>query len=102
MVKSEIYDWVSLCLRCQKQMGHLTGDEMKYLSLLMWVGQFGFSCLFPTCAFLILGMYLQQRFGLGVWVVIVLGAVGLLTSIRTARVCLHSMRKEIDRISKDR
>lgn len=75
---------------------------MKYLSLLLWVGQFGFSCLFPTCAFLMLGVYLQGRFDLGVWVVIVLGIIGLLTSISTARSCLQSMRKEIDRISKEK
>lgn len=74
---------------------------MKYLSLLLWVGQFGFSCLFPTCAFLMLGVYLQGRFDLGVWVVIVLGIIGILTSISTARSCLQSMRKEIDRISKE-
>lgn len=75
---------------------------MKYLSLLTWVGQFGFSCLFPTCVFLILGVYLQNRFSLGVWVVIVLGIIGFLTSITTARTCLQSMRKEIERISNDR
>ena len=75
---------------------------MKYLSLLTWVGQFGFSCLFPTCVFLMLGVYLQNRFELGVWVVIVLGIIGFLTSISTARTCLQSMRKEIDRISKDK
>jgi len=75
---------------------------MKYLSLLTWVGQFGFSCLFPTCVFLILGVYLQRRFGFGVWIVIVLGIIGFLTSISTARACLQSMCKEIDRISKKR
>ena len=47
-----------------------------------------------------LGVYLQGRFQLGVWVVIVLGIIGFLTSITTARSCLHAMRKEIDRISK--
>jgi len=82
-------------------MDGLPGDEMKYLSLLTWVGQFGFSCLFPTCIFLILGAYLQNRFGLGVWVVIVLGIIGFLTSISTARTCLKSICKEIERISKD-
>jgi len=75
---------------------------MKYLSLLTWVGQFGFSCLFPTCAFLMLGVYLRDRFHLGVWVIIVLGIIGFLTSISTARTCLQSMCKEIDRISKDK
>ena len=74
---------------------------MKYLSLLIWVGQFGFSCIFPTCLFLMLGIYLQDRFDLGVWIVIVLGIIGFLTSLSTARTCLRSMRKEIDRISKD-
>ena len=77
------------------------GEKMKYLSLLMWVGQFGFSCLFPTCVCLMLGIYLQGRFDLGVWVVIVLGIIGILTSLSTARSCLKTMRKEIDRISKD-
>ena len=76
-------------------------DKMKYLSLLIWVGQFGFSCIFPTCLFLMLGIYLQDRFDLGVWIVIVLGIIGFLTSLSTARSCLRSIRKEIDRISKD-
>lgn len=74
---------------------------MKYLSLLIWVGQFGFSCIFPTCLFLMLGIYLQDRFDLGVWIVLVLGILGFLTSLSTARSCLRSIRKEIDRISKD-
>ncbi len=74
---------------------------MKYLSLLIWVGQFGFSCIFPTCLFLMLGIYLQDRFDLGVWIVIVLGIIGFLTSLSTARSCLRSICKEIDRISKD-
>ena len=74
---------------------------MKYLSLLIWVGQFGFSCIFPTCLFLMLGIYLQDRIDFGVWIVIVLGIIGFLTSLSTARSCLRSIRKEIDRISKD-
>ena len=74
---------------------------MKYLYLLIWVGQFGFSCIFPTCLFLMLGIYLQDRFDFGVWIVIVLGIIGFLTSLSTARSCLRSIRKEIDRISKD-
>ena len=50
---------------------------MKYLSLLTWVGQFGFSCLFPTCVFLMLGYYLQNRFDLGVWIMILMGVIDL-------------------------
>jgi hypothetical protein len=72
---------------------------MKFISLLTWVGQFGFSCLFPTCAFLMLGVWLQGKFDLGIWVVIVLGILGFLTSISTARSCLQSMRKEMERLN---
>lgn len=72
---------------------------MKFISLLTWVGQFGFSCLFPTCAFLMLGVWLQNKFGLGTWIVIVLGILGFLTSISTARSCLHAMRKEAERFN---
>ena len=102
MVKSEIFDFMLLFGQSLLNRIGLLGDKMKYLSLLTWVGQFGFSCLFPTCVFLMLGVYLQNRFDLGVWVVIVLGIIGFLTSISTARACLQSMRKEIERISKDR
>lgn len=66
---------------------------MKMLSLLIWVGQFGFSIIFPILFFLLLAVWLQSRFGLGMWIVAVLGILGLLTSISTARACLRSLRK---------
>lgn len=72
---------------------------MKILNLLMWVGQFGLSVLFPTVFFLILGVYLQGKFTLGAWVVIVSGVLGILTSISTARSCLRSMRKAAEELS---
>ena len=72
---------------------------MKLLNLLMWVVQFGFSILFPTVFFLILGVWLQDKFDLGLWIVIVLGIVGLLTSVSTARSCLKAMRKAADESS---
>lgn len=71
---------------------------MKYLSLLMWVVQFGFSILFPLCVFLMLGVWLQNRFGLGVWIMAVCGIFGFLVSISTARSCWRSMRKEAERL----
>ena len=64
---------------------------MKLLNLLMWVVQFGFSILFPTVFFLILAVCL--------WIVVVLGIVGLLTSVSTARSCLKSLRKAADESS---
>ena len=66
---------------------------MKILSLLMWVGQFGLSCIFPTLLFLLLGVWLQQKFSLGVWVILFLGILGIITSVQTTRSCLHSLRK---------
>ena len=72
---------------------------MKFLSLLMWVGQFGFSVLFPTCFFLMTAVWLQEKFGLGMWIVAVLGIFGLLTSFTTARACLKTILKEIERCS---
>lgn len=72
---------------------------MKFLSLLTWVGQFGFSILFPVCFFLLLANWLQTRFGLGMWIVAVLGVVGFLTSISTAKQCIRSLLKEMERTS---
>ena len=66
---------------------------MKILYLLTWVGQFGLSCIFPTLLFLILGVWLQQKFRFGVWIVILLGILGIITSVQTARSCLQSLRK---------
>ena len=72
---------------------------MKFLSLLMWVTQFGFSALFPTCFFLLVAVWLQEKFALGMWIVAVLGILGLMTSFSTARAYLRSILKEIERTS---
>lgn len=66
---------------------------MKFLNLLMWVGQFGFSVIFPTVFFLLLAVWLQNRFDLGLWIVVVLGILGVLISISTTRSCLRSLTK---------
>ena len=72
---------------------------MKLLNLLMWVTQFGLSILFPFCFFLILAVWLQTKYALGIWIVAVLGVLGLLTSFSTAKSCLQSLLKEMDRAS---
>ena len=69
---------------------------MKLLSLIMWVSQFGLSALFPLCLFLYVGFWLQNRFDLGIWVMIVCGVIGFMTSIQTAKSCLHSLLKARD------
>lgn len=75
---------------------------MKILSLLMWVGQFGFSIIFPTVFFLILAVWLRSKFGLGMWIILVCSIVGLLTTISTTRACLHSLRKAAEEASDSR
>lgn len=72
---------------------------MKLLALLTWVGQFGLSIIFPTLFFLVLAVWLQNKYQLGMWIVIVLGILGILTSISTTRSCLRSMRKAADEVS---
>ena len=72
---------------------------MKYLSLLVWVTQFGFSVLFPVCFFLMIAVWLQEKFGLGFWIVAVLGIFGLLTSFTTARTCLRTLLRDMERAS---
>ena len=72
---------------------------MKILFLLAWVGQFGLSCIFPTLLFLILGVWLKQKFQMGVWIVIILGILGIITSVQTTRSCLASLQKAAEAAS---
>ena len=76
---------------------------MKFVSLLLWVTQFGFSAVFPLCFFLIGANWLRNTYGLGVWVMILGGVLGLLTTIRTVSACIRAMRKEaqVDGTEKD-
>ena len=72
---------------------------MKILSLLMWVGQFGFSIIFPTLFFLLLAVWLRGKFALGMWIVVVLGILGIITSISTTKACWQSMQKAAEEAS---
>lgn len=72
---------------------------MRFLSLLMWVGQFGFSIIFPTLFFLVLAVWLQNKFSLGMWIVVVFGILGVLTTISTTKSCLRSLRKAAEEAS---
>lgn len=77
---------------------------MKILNLLLWVTQFGFSILFPMCFFLLLAVWLQNKFGLGMWIIVVFGILGLLTTVSTVKSCLRSLLKAAEEASpqKDR
>lgn len=75
---------------------------MKILNLLMWVGQFGFSVIFPTVFFLYIAVWLQTKFHLGIWIVILLGILGVMTSISTTKSCLRSMKKAAEEVSAEK
>ena len=66
---------------------------MKFLNLLMWVGQFGFSIIFPLLFFLYLAVWLQAKFALGMWIIILFGILGLLTTVSTVKSCIHALCK---------
>lgn len=72
---------------------------MKLLNLLMWVTQFGVSAIFPVLLFLWLGVWLRNRFSLGIWILVLFGILGILTSVSTVRSCLRSMLKAAEELS---
>ena len=74
---------------------------MKILNLLMWVGQFGFSIIFPTLFFLLAAVWLQNKFGLGMWIILVFGILGVLTTISTTKSCLRSLFKAAEEASEN-
>ena len=70
---------------------------MRFVSLLIWVTQFGFSVVFPPCFFLMGANWLRNRYDLGIWIMIVGGILGLGTAISTVRSCIRAMGKDAAR-----
>ena len=71
---------------------------MKNVNLLIWLAQLGISVAAPLGGFIWLGIWLRQRFDLGIWVVLVGIFVGLICAIDGMRVSLKAM----ERMSKDK
>ena len=69
---------------------------MKFLSLILWVTQFGLSILLPPCVFLLAASWLQRRFHLGMWIVAVLGIIGLLVAFSTAKANLKALQRDAE------
>lgn len=66
---------------------------MKNLTLLVWLTQLGFSVAFPLAGLTLLAVWLRERFALGVWVVIVGVALGLICAVDGLRVSLKAMAR---------
>ena len=58
---------------------------MRLFSLLTWVTQLGFSVVCPPLFMLWLAGWIRDRYGIGSWLTLVLGAIGLLISFRSVQ-----------------
>lgn len=70
---------------------------MKNLSLLVWLSQLGLSVAAPLAGFILCGVWLHNRFDLGVWIIIVGSLIGIICAISGFRNALKTM----DRIASD-
>lgn len=57
---------------------------MKLVRTVTLLGQFGFTFITPPVVMGLLGWWLQNRFGLGTWVMLVCLLLGLMTSFANA------------------
>ncbi len=73
---------------------------MKDLTLLVWLTQLGLSTALPLAGFILLALWLQNRFGWGNWVLWVGIALGVICAIDGFRTSLKAMER-IDRSKKD-
>ena len=71
---------------------------MKHINLLVWLTQLGISVAAPLGGFIWLGVFLRQRFALGVWVVLAGVFLGVVCAIDGLRVSLRAM----ERMAKDK
>ena len=69
---------------------------MKEFNLLVWLTQLGISVAAPLGGFVWLGIWLRQRFELGIWVVLVCVFLGVVCAIDGLRVSLRAMERLSD------
>ena len=74
---------------------------MKDISLLVWLTQLGLSVALPPAGFILLAVWLRDRFGWGSWVLwvgiglgLILAADGLRTSLKTMQRMGADKKKE--------
>ena len=66
---------------------------MKKVNLLVFMTQLGLSVALPLGGFILLAVWLHQRFGWGVWVIIAGVVLGLVCAIDGLRSSLKAMQK---------
>lgn len=71
---------------------------MKNLNLLVWLTQLGLSIALPPLGFILLAVWLRDRWGWGSWVIWVGVVLGLVVAFEGLRSCLKAMES----MSKDK
>ena len=66
---------------------------MKEFNMLVWLTQLGVSVAAPLAGFSLLGLWLRSRFALGVWVMLVCIALGLIGAVSGLRTSLRMMER---------
>jgi len=55
---------------------------MKEFNMLIWLTQLGISVTVPLIVFTLLGLWLRERFNLGVWIILCSCALGFICAVR--------------------
>ena len=70
---------------------------MKNLSMIVWLTQLGLSVALPPVGFILLAVWLRDRFAWGnwvIWVAIVLGIVGAINGLRDSMQALERLSRK--------
>ena len=74
---------------------------MKDLHMLVWLTQVGISVAAPPVVFLLIGVWLRNRFGLGIWCILTALVLGLICAVSGLRQTLMLMEKMHQKNHKD-
>lgn len=74
------------------------GAAMKEINMLVWITQLGVSVAAPLGGFTLLGLWLRERFGLGLWAMLLCVALGMIGAVSGLRQSLKIM-EQMDRQS---
>ena len=66
---------------------------MKNINLLIWLTQLGLSVAVPLGGFVLLAVWLRQKFDWGVWVIFAGVALGIICAVDGLRTSLKAMEK---------
>lgn len=72
---------------------------MKDIKLIVWLTQLGLTTAFPLAGFILLALWLHNRFSLGTWVIwvgILLGIISAIDGFRNALKAMCLMNKSSD------